>query len=392
MTIVTSAIRSRRAPDAWALRIGLLLIVTAGLVGCKEQNRYVPPPPPKVSVAPPVRQDVTRYLEMNGTAEAVNSIDLVARVQGFLEEIGYTDGEMVKAGRNLFTIETQPYLAKLNEAKAQQATTQAQLKQAQDEYTRQSTLGKTDFASQSVVEQALAKRDALAAQLQEGEANTQFAAINYSYTHVMAPFDGLVTAHIPSIGALVGGTTPTKLATIVQLEPIHVTFNISEQDVQRVRSSLAARGVSVADLGKIPVEVGLQTETGYPHKGTIDYIAPQVNGATGTLTARGLFENPKATLLPGYFVRVRVPVERQPNALLVPDTALGADQGGRYLLVVNKDNVVEQRRVEVGTLVDTLRVITKGLNPDDRIVVNGLQQAIPGTKVDPQQQTADVQR
>jgi RND family efflux transporter MFP subunit len=379
-----------RRDHSWLTRLVVLVAAGVSLTACKEQNRYVAPPPPKVSVATPVKQDVTRYLEVNGNAVAVNSVDLVARVQGFLQEIGYTDGEVVQGGRNLFTIEPQPYMAKLNEAQAQQAVTQAQLKQAQDEYTRQSTLGRSDFASQSVVEQALAKRDALAAQLQQAQANTQVAAINYSYTHVQAPFDGIVTAHIPSIGALVGGTTPTKLASIIQIDPIHVTFTISEQDVQRIRVMMAAKGVSVRELGKLPVEVGLQTEEGFPHKGTIDYIAPQIDPSTGTLLARGLFENSKGTLLPGFFARVRVPTEKEPNALLVPDTALGADQGGRYLLVVDKDNVVAQRHVEVGQLVDTLRVIEKGIGAEDRVVVDGIQRAIPGAKVEPVVQTASA--
>ncbi|MDR3535324.1 MAG: efflux RND transporter periplasmic adaptor subunit [Acetobacteraceae bacterium] len=373
---------------AWVFRTGLLLMAGTGLAGCKEQNKYVPPPPPKVSVATPIRQEVTDYLEVNGSVEAVNTVDLVARVQGFLQEIAYNDGETVKGGRNLFTIEPPPYLAKLNQAKAQEQSTQAQLKQAQDEYTRQSTLGRSDFASQSIVEQALAKRDALAANLLDAQANTQVAAINYSYTHVLAPFDGVVTAHIPSIGALVGGTTPTKLATIIQIDPIHVTFTISEQDVQRIRAAMAKAGITIAELGKIPVEVGLQTEQGYPHTGTIDYFAPQVDPSTGTLLGRGLFVNAEHILLPGFFTRVRVPLGKQPNALLVPDTALGADQGGRYVLVVNKDNVVEQRHVEVGALVDTMRVIDKGITADDRVVVDGIQRAIPGAKVDPTVQTA----
>ena len=380
----------QRFNHPWLRHAALLCGLGASLAACKEQNRYVAPPPPKVSVATPARQDVTRYLEVNGNAVAVNSVDLVARVQGFLQEIGYTDGEQVKGGRNLFTIEPQPYLAKLNQAQAQQAAAEAQLKQSQEEYTRQSTLGRSDFASQSAVEQALANRDALSAQLDEAKANTQFAAINYSYTHVLAPFDGLVTAHIPSIGALVGGNTPTKLATVIQLNPIHVTFTISEQDVQRIRAAMSAKGVSVRDLGKIPVEVGLQTEQGYPHRGEIDYLSPQIDPSTGTLMARGLFDNPQGTLLPGFFTRVRVPIDTAPNALLVPDTALGADQGGRYVLVVDKDNVVAQRHVEVGPLVNAMRVIESGITPEDRVVVDGIQRAIPGAKVDPVVRTASA--
>ena len=196
-----------------------------------------------------------------------------------------------------------------------------------------------------------------------------------------------------SAGEFVGGTaTPTVLATIVQADPIYVNFNISEQDVLRLRADIARRGLTRDDLKKVPVEVGLQTETGYPHAGTFDYAAPTVNSSTGTLAARAVLANPERVLLPGYFVRVRIPVEQQPSALLVPDVALGSNQGGRYVLVVNKDNVVEQRKVAIGPLVEELRVVETGLNADDRVVVAGVLRAVPGQKVDPQAPAARRRR
>jgi RND family efflux transporter MFP subunit len=208
--------------------------------------------------------------------------------------------------------------------------------------------------------------------------------LNNDYAHVKAPFDGIVTARQVSVGEFVGGTAPTVLATIVQTDPIYVSFDISEQDVLRVRAEIARRGLTRDDLKKAPVEVSLQTETGYPHAGTFDYASPTVNTSTGTLAARAVLQNPERMLLPGYFVRVRIPIEQQPSALLVPDAALGSDQSGRYVLVVNKDNVVEQRTVAIGPLVEALRVIDIGLNPDDRVIVAGVLRAIPGQKVDPQ--------
>ena len=186
-----------------------------------------------------------------------------------------------------------------------------------------------------------------------------------------------------SIGELVGASSPpTELATIVQLDPIYVNFNVSERDVLQVRADLARRGETMANLLGTPVEVGLQTESGYPHKGKLDYVAPTVDPSTGTLAARASLANADRVLLPGYFVRVRIPAQEQQPALLVPDVALGSDQGGRYVLVVNKDNVVEQRKVEAGQLVGDLRVIDKGLTKDDRVVVGGIMRAIPGQKVD----------
>jgi len=338
------------------------------LAGCKERNHYEPPPPPKVAVSVPLAQKITRYLETTGSVQAINSVDLMARVQGFLQEIDYKDGAFVKKGDTLFVIEPLPYQAKLQQAQAAEQGAQAQLTQSSTEYNRQAQLGQKNFSSQSTLDQA--------------RASTQSAAINYTYTRIMAPFDGVVTAHEVAVGELVG-TQPTKLASIVQLEPIWVGFSVSEQDVLRVRESLAKRGQSVQALGHIPVQVGLQSETGYPHEGTLDYINPGIDPATGTLAVRAQFANTDRGLIPGFFVRVRVPTETDVAALLVPDTALGSDQTGRTLLVANADNVVELRHVEAGPLQGQLRVIESGLKPDDRVIVAGQQRAIPGDKVDP---------
>jgi len=243
-------------------------------------------------------------------------------------------------------------------------------------------LGRNDFASQSAVDQARATRDSDQANVANQQAAVAQTDINLGYTQVKAPFDGVVTAHLVSIGELVGADGSTKLASLVQLDPIYVTFNVSEQDVLRVRAGLAKAGLTAAELGKVPVEVGLMNEQGYPHAGTIDYAAPEVDSTTGTLQLRAVLANPERTLLPGYFVRVRIPQQRlAAEALLVPDAALGTDQAGRYLMVVDKNNVVEQRGVQTGQLDGALRVITSGLKPDDQVVVTGLTRAIPGEKV-----------
>jgi membrane fusion protein, multidrug efflux system len=211
------------------------------------------------------------------------------------------------------------------------------------------------------------------------------AAINLGYTRVTAPFDGIVTAHQVSVGSLVGANAPTTLATILQIDPIYVSFTISEQDVLRIRAGLRKAGFNEKDLNKVPVEIGLMTETGYPHQGTLDYATPSVDPSTGTLTLRGVLPNANHVLLPGYFVRVRVPLPKPKEpSLLVPDTALGTDQSGRYLLVVDKADTVQQRSVTTGELLGSLRVIATGLYPDDRVVVSGLQRAVPGEKVAPQ--------
>jgi RND family efflux transporter MFP subunit len=361
-----------------AVLVGVMLLAA----GCKKSNQYAPPPPPKVSVAKPVAQKITRYLEATGNTTAFASVDLVARIQGFVQGISYTDGAEVKTGDILFTIEPLPFQAKLNQAQAAEASAQATLVDAQANFVRAESLQRNAVASVQSLDDARAQRDTAQANVAQAQANTQIAAINYSYTRVLAPFDGRVSAHLVSIGDLVG-TQPTKLATIVQIKPIYVTFNVSEQVVIRIRGAALREGRRVESVQTIPVEIGLQGETGFPHHGHMDYVAPTVDPSTGTIIARGLLENADGVLLPGYFARVRVPLETGVEALLVPDVALAADQGGRYLLVIGPDHVVVQKHVTTGPLEGTLRVIETGLAADDLVVVNGLQRAAPGQTVEP---------
>jgi len=368
------------------MRAAIALLSLALLTGC-DQNTFQPPPPPKVDVAVPVQRAITRYLDATGNTAPIKSVDLVARVQGFLESIDYKDGSYVKQGTTLFTIEPETYKLKLDQARAAQAGAEASLKQAEADFRRQSDLVARQAVSQATLDTSTSTRDNAQANLQQAQANTRIAEVNYSYTKVTAPFDGILTAHLISIGELVGASSPTQLSTIVALDPIYVNFTVSEQDVLRVRAEARRRGITASDLTRLPIAVGLQTEDGYPHEGNLDYAAPTVNQSTGTLAVRGVIPNPDRVLLPGFFVRVRVPIDTQQDALLIPDTALGSDHGGRYVLVVNGDNVVEQRKVQTGQLeAGGMRVIESGLKPEDRLVVAGLLRAIPGQKVDPQLQ------
>jgi RND family efflux transporter MFP subunit len=368
----------------WRLAAITLLSVLA-VSGCKrQQTAFVPPPPPQVIVAQALHQQVTPYLDATGNMVAYNQVDLVARVSGFLQDIRYTDGAIAHRGDTLFVIEPAPYQARLQQAQAALDAAQAQAVQTDAEYDRQASLGRTDFSSRSQVDQARAARDANRATVMNDQAGVTLAATNLGYTQVTAPFDGMVTAHQVSVGSLVGANSPTTLATIIQIDPIYVSFTVSEQDVLRIRAGLRQAGLDEKQLNKVPVELGLMNETGYPHKGTLDYASPTVDTSTGTLMVRGILANSDHSLLPGFFVRVRVPLQAQRSeALLVPETALGTDQAGRYLLLVDKDDVVQQRTVTTGARVGTLRVIASGLQPDDRVVVSGLQRAVPGEKVAP---------
>jgi RND family efflux transporter MFP subunit len=370
--------RRLRHKAGYAVVIALALLIA----GCKKSNQYAPPPPPKVSVAKPIARNVTLYLEATGNTAAVASVDLVARVEGFVQGISYTDGATVKTGDMLFTIEPLPYQAKLAQAQAAEASAQATLTNAQINFSRNESLQRNSVASVQNLDDARAQRDTAQAGLAQAQANTQIAAINYTYTRVLAPFDGRVTAHLVSLGDLVG-TSPTKLATVVKMNPIYVTFNVSEQEVIRIRAGATRAGRKLDDIKSIPVEVGLQDETGYPHRGHMDYVAPNVDPSTGTLAARGILENTDYALLPGYFARVRVPVRSNVDALLVPDAALGQDQAGHYLLVVGADHLVAQKHVTIGQEQGMLRVVETGLAPDDLVIVDGLQRAVPGQTVNP---------
>ncbi len=371
------------------LLIPFALVSLVLLTAC-EQNTFVPPPPPKVEVAVPARKSITRYLDATGNTAAIRNVDLVARVQGFLQAINYQDGTFVKEGTTLFTIEPETYKLKLEQAQAAETGAQASVKQAEADFKRQSDLVQRQAVSQATLDTSTSTRDNAQANLQQAHVNTRIAQVNYGYTNVTAPFDGIVSAHLVSVGELVGVASPTQLATIVALDPIYVNFNVNEQDVLRIREDLRKRGMTVNEIRQLPIEIGLQTETGYPHKGKLDYVSPSINASTGTLAVRGILPNADRVLLPGFFVRIRVPFDEQNDALLVPDSTLGSDQAGRYVLVVNADNVVEQRKVQTGPIEGGLRVVESGLKGDDKVVVAGLLRAIPGQKVDPQLQKIET--
>jgi multidrug efflux system membrane fusion protein len=357
------------------------------LVGCNgSKNAYVPPPPPKVVVAQPLQQPVTLYLELTGNTQAINSVDLVARVQGYLESIDYKDGASVTKGTQLFGIERDNYQQQLDQATASLASNQATLEYNTAEYERQASLARQDFASKSIAQQWKANQDSAAAQVLGAKAAIELAKINLGYTNVTAPFDGVVSNHLVDVGALVGSGSATKLATIVQTDPLYVYFNLSEPQVLTIKENNAKAGLPfrTTDLGGIPVEIGLQGEEGYPYKGHMDYASPQVDQSTGTLTVRAIFDNKDHTLLPGLFARVRTPFAHQDKALMTQNIAIGVSQEGSYVLVVDADNVVQRKVVKTGDREGQLRIIESGLEPGDWVVTEGVQRAFPGAKVDPQ--------
>ncbi len=348
--------------------------------------QFTPTAAQPIPVAKPRVQTVGNSVVITGNAAAVNAVKLVARVEGYLEQQHYEDGAFVKKGDLLFTVQQAQYKDQLQQAQAQVLAQQAALFYAKTEVVRYTKLVKQDAATQTEVDHWNFEKASAEAQLLNAQAQVALAKLNLAYTEVRAPFDGIVGKHLIDPGNVVGGGgQQAALAEITQLNPIYVVANLSEQQVLQIRANLNQYRLTLADLHKVPVDVGLSNDTGFPLQGTIQYVAPALDPQTGTLLVRGILANPDRTLLPGFFVRMRLPMGRvNRNALLVPDRALQQDQGGRYLLVLGKDDVVEQRYVELGELIGDLRVITQGLKPDDRVVVGDLWRASPGAKVTPQ--------
>jgi RND family efflux transporter MFP subunit len=359
--------------------------------GCdQKENKFVPPPPPQVTVSRPAQQAVTDYLYLTGNTQAMDQAQLDARVEGFLTSIHFKDGDYVKKGDLLFLIEQDVYKAKVQQAEGQLAASQAQLLRASQEYERQVTLLKQNATAQSEVEKWKAERDAAEASIVETKANLELARINLGYTRVAAPFDGRMDRHLVTPGNLVGAGKPTALAVITRMDPIYAYFTLNERDLVRLMGKAREKGQAPQNDKTTPVFAGIEGGEGYPYEGRLDFISTGLDPNTGTILLRAVFSNPLPAsgvprFVPGMFVRLRIPIDVREKALLVSERALGVDQGGRYVLVVNDQDLVEQRPVKVGAQVNGLRVIEEGLKPEDRVVVSGIQRARPGAKVTPVQ-------
>lgn len=379
----SSPIRWRSRALSMMISVALLIMALA----CGERNTYVPPPPPKVTVSQPLKKPVTDYLEFTGNAVALNTVQLRARVEGYLEKLLFQDGETVKKGQPLFLIQPEQYQAQLQKAEASVLAEKAQLEHAQTEFDRYSRLVKQDAAAQTDVDRWHYERDSRRAGVMAAEAQVVLAKLNLSYTRITAPFNGRMGRHLKDPGALVGAEEKTLLAEINQIDPIYVYFNISEQDLLRVRG-MNPESAEQTQKQKYPVYVGLADETGYPHQGYLDFAAISLSPTTGSLQLRGILSNPDSVILPGLFARVRAPIGEAKEALLVPEAALSYDQMGPFVRLVNEKNVVERRGIKLGVQDGTDRVVLEGLQGTEWVVVSGLLRAIPGRQVTPEKNTA----
>jgi RND family efflux transporter MFP subunit len=405
--------------------------------GCGETNKYVEPPPPEVTVARPSTRDVTNYIEVTGTMQPILSVDIRARVKGFLKERHFKEGSIVKKDQLLLVIDEVPFQVQLDQAKTRLAEAEASLKKAKqsrsrevaraqlaldesqlrlaviDENRQRSLFGRNAGtreemdrteanrkkneaqveATRASLDQAEADYDTniLGAEANAGAARTAVrnAEIELGYCRMYAPIDGRISRINFHEGNLVGDGMSSLLATIVKIDPIYAYVNLSEYDLLRYRTVSGSPGQPGVDSAQMPMELGLANEGDrYPHRGEADYQDPAVDAGTGTIRVRGIFPNPDLSLLPGFFVRIRVPLDRRRDALLVPERALGIDQTGTYLLVVNKDNIIEYRPVKTGALQDGFRVVEGKIDLNDRVVIDGLLRARPNLKVNPKDEAA----
>ena len=355
--------------------------------GCSEKNEYVEPPAPEVTVSKPLVKNVTEYLEFTGTTRAIEEIEIRARVEGYLESVHFEDGDYVKEGQLLFIIDPRPFKAEVENARGRLAKHKAQLERAEKEYQRNLSLFKQSAASEANVVKWKSEMEESRGTVLASQAALDKALLDLSYCTIRSPLDGRVSRKKVDVGNLVGAGEFTLLTTVRKPDPIYAYFSINERDLLRVMKMAREEGIPADNPDRIVLELALANEAGFPHKGHLDFADSTVDPGTGTMMLRGLFPNsgPPYFILPGLFVRVRLPIAERENALLVSERALGLDQGGRYLLVVDSENKVEQRYVEIGALRDGMRVINDGLKPEDRVVVKGIQRAIPGGKVTPLQ-------
>jgi membrane fusion protein, multidrug efflux system len=360
------------------------------IAGCDSTTPPVAEtPPPPVSVSQPVVRDVVDKDDYEGRIAAVEMVEVRARVRGHLVKVAFQDGQIVKKDELLFEIDPRPYQEGLDAANAQLAGAKAALELAKKEYARALSLLRSNAASREEVDvwtgkQAVAKADQLKAQ-----AAVEQAQLDLDFTKVVAPIMGKASRAQVTVGNLVNaGGGETLLTTITSIDPMYVYFDVDERALLRYKTifrkpkSEGGPEPSVKDL-KIPISVGLEGETGYPHQGVIDFADNRVNPATGTIQVRGVLTNSKRLLEAGMRARVRVPIGSPHKSLLITERAVGTDQSLKFVYIVDDKNMVERRDVQLGRLSDGLQVILEGLKPEDWVIVNGIQRVRDGAKVDP---------
>lgn len=372
---------------------GAASLLVALAAGCEKSNaagEKKATPPVKVEIGTPTEKEVTDFQDFTGRLEAVESVEIRARVSGYLTKIAFDErielGAEVKTGDLLFEIDERPYQNTLQSAEAQLAQAEAKLKTSSAELARTEELFKKNAATQSDLDRDTGAKLLSAAAIESGKAAVAQAKLDLEFTQIKAPISGRISRSIPSIGDLITPSVGT-LTTIVSVDPMHLYFDMDEPTLLTLQKLIREGKLKSVQETEIPLLLGLQTDSDFPYRGRIDFVENQVDPNTGTIRVRGVFANPKSDrgprpLAPGLFGRVRLPLGEPHKAVLIPERAIGRDQGQSFVYVVSADNEVIYRRVKLGALHDGLRVISDGLSASERIVTNGLQRVRPGSKVE----------
>jgi membrane fusion protein, multidrug efflux system len=375
---MSPAYRTKLLWQACPLAVALCTLATA----CKQTTQAPPPaPPPPVTVATPLRKEVVEWDEYTGRTDAVESVQIRPRVSGYIDRIGFTDGQLVQPGDLLFVIDPRPYQAAFDEATANLKDAEANRQLQQANFARAEQLFQNKVTSKQEFDTSVAQKNQAEAKVAQARAQVNTAQLNLDWTQVKAPVAGRMSRQLVNRGNLVQADS-TELTTLVSVDPIYAYFNVDERTVQKYISQVKSGERRDPRVNfAIPVYLQVESEEGFPHEGTADFIDNTYNAATGTLQVRGRFPNEDGFLMPNAFVRVRIAGTPRHEAILITDRAVGTDQGQKFVLVVDQDNVVHARPVELGPVVEGMRVVRNGLGPDDRVVINGLMNARPGSKV-----------
>ena len=360
------------------------LFSAAGLAGCDDRKAPQAGAPP-VTVANPTARRITEWDDYTGRFQATEYVELRARVNGYLESINFTDGQIVKKGDLLFVIDPRPYQATADSATAALAQAQARLELANREQVRAASLAKTQNGSIESLDKAVQEQRGATGAVEAAQAELRRAQLDLEFTHITAPVTGRIGRHQVSIGNLIGGgeANSTLLTTIVSLDPIYFYFDADQNSYLKYqRLDLAGQRPSSRDVPN-PVRLALNDEKDFPHQGHMDFVDNQIDFSTGTIRGRAIFDNADLIFTPGMFARIQLLGEPEHDAILLPDDAIGTDQARRFVYVLGDGNVATPREVKLGPIIDGLRVVRSGLAASDRVVVNGLQRVRAGQPVSP---------
>ena len=362
----------------------LVLLAAALAVGACKEDKKVPPPPPSVSVAHPIAKEATEWDEYIGRFDAVDYVEIRARVSGYLENIHFTEGALVHSGDLLLTIDPRPYEAVLKRAEGELAVVKARLDLAKSKRERALSLLDSHAISKEEMDTRAAEARQEQAALESAVAAVEAARLDVEFTQIRAPVSGRVGRKLVTPGNLItggSGASATPLTTVVSLDPIHVLFDADERSyLKYIRLARSGERPSSRDVPN-PVWIGLADEQGFPHLGHMDFVDNQVEQGTGTILGRALMPNPDLSLTPGMFARVRLAGSGTHPVILLPDAAIGSDQAEKFVWVVDDQNRAQYRRIHVGGLYQGLRIVRDGVTVNDRVIVAGTQRARPGAEV-----------